>query len=299
VCPLVVPFVHDGMDAILKVGDWIPLNVGQQLYILAGDPIDFQPLVEAMRREGKSDRCVILVFARAGAVHRCVAVVSRDIHIAIAVRIKDELTTLQVRAGCRIVRCCGRAPAVLNRHVCKRVKTYLLQDKQRFSLVFIPVAGGATSMETRRWWCATWLLCVCCQITQCLVHIRVQRKPRDPREDPTQVPNERRVGNHELNEDLTKKGASHCKPLKRQHACEVVPALPTQRILLAEACHLLGKTWASSRSTPPSNRIALPRNQPRTATAGLGTTVHLPRRMRGQPRGCARQQASTRPSRRT
>jgi hypothetical protein len=56
VCPLVVPFVHDGMDTILKVGDWIPVNVGQQLRILVGDPIDFQPMVDDMRREGKTDR---------------------------------------------------------------------------------------------------------------------------------------------------------------------------------------------------------------------------------------------------
>lgn len=58
VCPIVVPFVHAGMEHILKVGDWIPLSVSQQLHVLVGDPIDFRPLIEEYKTAGRSQRYV-------------------------------------------------------------------------------------------------------------------------------------------------------------------------------------------------------------------------------------------------
>lgn len=50
--PVVVPFYHTGMETILRVGAWIPLNVGQKLRVVVGEPIDFGPMIEEHRRAG-------------------------------------------------------------------------------------------------------------------------------------------------------------------------------------------------------------------------------------------------------
>lgn len=47
-----------GMEHILRVGEWIPLNVGQRLWICVGDPIDFAPLINEYRATGKTEQCV-------------------------------------------------------------------------------------------------------------------------------------------------------------------------------------------------------------------------------------------------
>lgn len=74
--PVVVPFLHSGMERILRRGEWIPVNAGQHLCVLVGEPIDFSDLVSAHKR-GEMDR--------------------RDLHVAIAERIGEALRELQTR----------------------------------------------------------------------------------------------------------------------------------------------------------------------------------------------------------
>lgn len=45
ITPLVVPFYHSGMETILRRGEWIPVNVGQRLCVLVGEPIDYSDLL--------------------------------------------------------------------------------------------------------------------------------------------------------------------------------------------------------------------------------------------------------------
>ena len=56
VTPLVVPFVHHGMENILRRGEWVPVNVGQNLGIIVGDALDFQPLIDEYRASGRSQQ---------------------------------------------------------------------------------------------------------------------------------------------------------------------------------------------------------------------------------------------------
>ena len=71
VCPLVVPLVHEGMQHILSVGSWVPLNAGKQLRVIVGDPIDFEPLIQQHVAQGKSARCVCHLSGLWGVLRHC------------------------------------------------------------------------------------------------------------------------------------------------------------------------------------------------------------------------------------
>ncbi|GLC44447.1 hypothetical protein PLESTB_000468800 [Pleodorina starrii] len=64
--PLVVPFVHRGMEAVMPRGAVLPA-VGQQIDVLVGDPIPVADLLAAARSEGwPADRLHTAVAARVG-----------------------------------------------------------------------------------------------------------------------------------------------------------------------------------------------------------------------------------------
>eukprot|EP00741_Cyanophora_paradoxa_P011022 tig00020553_g10654.t1 len=61
--PLVIPFYHDGMQRVLPLGNVLP-SVGENVYVVIGDPIDFTALVEEHRRKNSPPTVVFGLIAR-------------------------------------------------------------------------------------------------------------------------------------------------------------------------------------------------------------------------------------------
>ena len=74
--PVVLPFYHMGYESLQKKGEYSPFAVGHRLDILIGHPIEMGPLLLDLRRRG---------------------VPERDVHVAVAERIGQELAKLQLR----------------------------------------------------------------------------------------------------------------------------------------------------------------------------------------------------------
>lgn len=96
---------------------WIPVNVGQQLTILVGDPIKFDDILEEYRAGGMTRRYVhtcpqACMAVRLSGSRACGC---SEMHIKVVTRIGDALRALRVRlpirsfgrASPRLVTCCA------------------------------------------------------------------------------------------------------------------------------------------------------------------------------------------------
>jgi len=83
--PLVLPFYHRGLHALMRRGDVLPLaSVGNTIHIAVGRPLEGLPaLIEGMRADGARER---------------------DIHVAVADRIGDALAALREEVEARVGR---------------------------------------------------------------------------------------------------------------------------------------------------------------------------------------------------
>ena len=84
---------------------WVPVNFGQRLSILVGDPLTFDDILAEYRAGGMSRRCVqCLVSAHQHPFTTNIRRPShREMHIKVANRIGDALAKLRVRCSCVVV----------------------------------------------------------------------------------------------------------------------------------------------------------------------------------------------------